>query len=52
MRCLDESWALEEESDRHDCGSPAEAGLEFGGAQAIQRAPTAPSVSAIGDDGG
>ena len=34
VRCLDESWALKEEREGNHCGSLAEAGLAFGGAQA------------------
>jgi len=38
VRCLDESWALNEEREGKDCGSLAEAGLAYGGAQATLRA--------------
>jgi len=38
VRCLDESWALNEEREGKDCGSLAEAGLVYGGAQATLRA--------------
>jgi len=38
VRSLDESWALEEERQGKDCGSLAEAGLAYGGAQATLRA--------------
>ena len=35
MRCLAESWALEEEGEGKDCGSLAEAGLALGWVWAI-----------------
>ena len=38
MRCLDESLALKEEREGKDCGSRAEVGLAYGGAQATLRA--------------
>ena len=38
LRCLEESWALKEDRKGKDCGSLAEAGLAFGGAQATLRA--------------
>ena len=38
IRCLDESWALNEKTEGKDCGSLAEAGLAYGGAQATLRA--------------
>jgi len=38
VRCLEESWALKEEREGKDCGSLAEAGGAFGGAQATLRA--------------
>ena len=38
VRCLDKSWALKEERQGKDCGSLAEAGLAYGGAQATLRA--------------
>ena len=38
VRCLDESWALNEEREGKDCGSLADAGLAYGGAQATLRA--------------
>ena len=38
MRCLDESWALKEEREGKDCGSLADAGLVYGGAQGTLRA--------------
>ena len=38
MRCLDESGALKEDREGKDCGSLAEAGFAFGGAQANLRA--------------
>jgi len=38
VRCLDESWAPQEEREGKDCGSLAQAGLADGGAQATLRA--------------
>jgi len=38
VRCLDESWALNEEREGKECGSLPEAGLAYGGAQATLRA--------------
>ena len=38
VRCLFESWALNEEREGKDCGSLAVAGLVFGGAQETLRA--------------
>ena len=35
VRCLDESWALNEEREGKDSGSLAEAGLAYGEAHAI-----------------
>jgi len=38
VRCLDESWALNKETEGKDCGSLADAGLAYGGAHATLRA--------------
>jgi len=38
VKCLEASWALKDEREGKHCGSPAEAGLAFGGAQATLRA--------------